>query len=161
MIRFMRAHRIPAYDESTGRGVVRHVFCRRAFHLKSAVACVVAAKGFGELTGALVTALREECPELTGIVLNVNRTRGNTVLTGDFYTLWGDADLTDELCSSRFTIAPQAFFQVNPPQAEKLYERAIEYAAPGPALAPEATPEPIYQVDGSVTVVRFSHKANA
>ena len=58
---------------------------------------------------------------------------GNTVLAGDFYTLWGRAEMEDILCGSRFSIAPQAFFQVNPPQAEKLYRRALAYAAPGPA----------------------------
>ena len=130
LVRFMRAHGIPAYDEATGRGVVRHVFCRRARKTDAAVACIVAAKGFGALTAPLVAALREDCPELTGIVLNVNKTRGNTVLAGDFHTLWGKADLTDELCGSRFSIAPQAFFQVNPPQAERLYELALDFAAP-------------------------------
>ena len=132
LLRFMRDHDVPAYSEENGCGVMRHVFCRRAYQTDAAVACVVAAKGFGALTGALTEALRDACPELTGIVLNVNKTRGNIVLAGDFYTLWGDADLTDELCGSRFSIAPQAFFQVNPPQAERLYALALDYAAPGP-----------------------------
>lgn len=125
---FMRAHEIPAYREADGRGVVRHVFCREAFHGTDAVVCIVAARGFGALTQALVDALRAACPELTGIVLNVNKTRGNTVLAGDFHTLWGKSTMEDSLCDLRFEIAPQAFFQVNPPQAEKLYRRALDYA---------------------------------
>jgi 23S rRNA (uracil1939-C5)-methyltransferase len=60
----------------------------------------------------------------------VNKSRGNTVLSGDFYTLWGRGEINDVLCGSRFTIAPQAFFQINPPQAEKLYQRALDYADP-------------------------------
>ncbi len=132
LLRFMRASGVPAYDEESGRGIVRHVFCRRAEKTEAAVACIVAARGFGALTGALVDALRSDCPELTGIVLNINKTRGNTVLAGEFYTLWGDADLTDELCGSRFSIAPRAFFQVNRPQAERLYELALNDASPGP-----------------------------
>ena len=93
-----------------------------------AVVCVVANKGFGADTPALVSALRAACPELTGIVLNINKTRGNTVLAGDFYTLWGKAEIRDILCGFEFEIAPQAFFQINPPQAEKLYAKAVEYA---------------------------------
>ena len=82
----------------------------------------------------LVETLRRVCPELSGIVLNINRTRGNTVLAGDFYTLWGRAEIVDELCGFSFSVAPQAFFQINPPQAERLYTRALDYAQGG-ALA--------------------------
>ena len=77
--------------------------------------------------------LRRDCPELTGIVLNINKTRGNTVLSGDFYTLYGRADMRDTLCGRGFDIAPQAFFQINPPQAERLYQRACEYCFEQPA----------------------------
>ncbi len=126
---FMNRHAVPAYDEASGRGVVRHVFCRRAVKTEDRLLCIVARRGFGELTGPLVKHLREACPELTGIVLNINKTAGNTVLTGDFYPLWGKPFLTDVLCGFSFEIAPQAFFQVNPPQAERLYQRALEYAA--------------------------------
>lgn len=125
---FMNARGVPAYDEASGKGVVRHVFCREAVHGSDAVVCVVAARGFGAQTGALVDALRLSCPELSGIVLNVNKTRGNTVLAGEFYTLWGRAELRDTLCELEFSIAPRAFFQVNPPQAERLYRKAVEYA---------------------------------
>ena len=132
VVAFMRQHKIPAYDEQTGRGAIRHVFCRKARQTEDAVACVVTAQGLGGKTAALVEALREAVPELTGIVLNVNKQSGNTVLAGDFYTLWGRPDIRDRLCGSEFSIAPQAFFQINPPQAEKLYEKALAYAAPGP-----------------------------
>lgn len=133
VISFMREHAIPAYDELTGKGTLRHIFCRRAVQGTGAVVCLVAARGFGSLTEALTAHLRTVCPELTGIVLNVNKTRGNTVLSGDFYTLWGRAEIEDTLCGSRFSISPQAFFQINPPQAQRLYERAMDYACPRPA----------------------------
>ena len=128
---FMDKNAFPAYDEKSGRGTVRHVFCRRALRTSDAVVCIVSAKGFGDKTPLLVDALRETCPELSGIVLNVNKTPGNTVLAGEFHTLWGKAEIVDELCGSKFSIAPQAFFQINPPQAERLYERAVRYAGSG------------------------------
>lgn len=130
VLSFMKEHAVPAYDEASGDGCIRHVFCRKAQHTDDAAVCVVTARGLGAKTAALVDVLRSEVPELTGIVLNVNRSRGNTVLAGDFYTLWGKSEITDMLCGSWFSIAPQAFFQINPPQAEKLYQRALSYAAP-------------------------------
>ena len=126
--RWMTQHRIPAYDETTGRGCVRHLFVRTS-RLGGAVVCVVSAAGLGSATASLAEAMTSECPELTGVVLNINKTRGNTVLAGDFYTLWGSAELESELSGFRFQIAPQAFFQVNPDQAEQLYAKAVKYAA--------------------------------
>jgi len=130
---FMAANNIPAYDERTGKGVVRHVFCRHAVNRAGAVACIVAARGFGAKTSQLVDKLRNCFPELSGIVLNINKIRGNTVLAGDFYTLWGKDCITDTLCGFDFEISPQAFYQINPPQAEKLYNKAMEYAFSSPA----------------------------
>ena len=129
LVSFMDQNGITAYNEQTGTGVVRHVFCRRAFSGPDRLLCIVARKGFGAKTQALVSALREACPELTGIVLNVNKSDGNTVLSGEFYTLWGKGQIRDMLCGLSFDIAPQAFFQVNPPQAEKLYNKALSYAS--------------------------------
>ena len=129
---FMNENLIQAYDEKSGRGLVRHVFCRESLHREDAVACIVAAGGFGSLTENLVAFLRARCPELTGIVLNVNKSSSNTVLSGTFYTLWGRDYIRDTLCGLSFSIAPQAFFQINPPQAEKLYQKALDYAQLGP-----------------------------
>ena len=131
---FINRNHIRAYDEKSGKGSVRHVFCRKAVKTDDAVICVVSAKGFGDHTPDLTDAIRKECPEATGIVLNINKAKGNTVLAGDFYTLWGRDSIVDMLCGSTFTISPQAFFQINPPQAEKLYDRALSYAGSG-ALA--------------------------
>ncbi len=126
---FLKEHDIAPYDEQSGKGVLRHIYCRRSVHGADRLLCIVARRGFGQKTQALVSALRSACPELSGIVLNINKSTGNTVLSGDFYTLWGKDHIRDTLCGLSFDIAPQAFFQVNPPQAEKLYGKALEYAA--------------------------------
>lgn len=127
---FMNRHGIPAYSEQSGKGVVRHFFWRESGR-GDRVLCIVAARGFGSLTETLTDTLRRECPFLTGIVLNINKNIGNTVLAGDFYTLWGNPNVCETLCGSVFEIAPQAFLQINPPQAEALYRKALEYAAGG------------------------------
>ena len=126
---FMDRNGFEAYDEESGAGLVRHLYCRRAVHGGDRLLCIVARGGFGGKTQLLVDALREACPELRGIVLNVNKTEGNTVLDGEFFPLWGKSGIRDTLCGLSFDIAPQAFFQVNPPQAERLYAKATEYAA--------------------------------
>ena len=131
--RWMNEHHFPAYSEEIGKGTVRHLFTRIARSTSDAVLCIVTARGFGALTEDLVQTLRASCPELTGIVLCVNKQKGNVVLSGSFHTLWGKAEIHDVLCGLRFEIAPQAFYQINPAQAERLYQRAVEYAVVSPA----------------------------
>ncbi|MBR5261696.1 MAG: 23S rRNA (uracil(1939)-C(5))-methyltransferase RlmD [Oscillospiraceae bacterium] len=128
--RFMNEENIPAYNEETGEGYIRHVFTRVGFTSGEAMATIVTARSLGKKTAHLVSILREECPELTSIVLNTNRRRGNTVLDGEFITLWGRSTLRDTLCGLEFELSPRAFYQINPPQAERLYNKALEFAAP-------------------------------
>ncbi len=127
---FMAANNISAYDEFSGKGLVRHVFTRYGRTSKELQVTVVAAGGFGGKTAALAEAIRNACPECVSIVLNVNRSKGNTVLAGNFYTLWGKDTISDTLCGLEFELSPRSFYQINPIQAEKLYYKALEYASP-------------------------------
>ena len=152
---WMNQCHFPAYDEATGRGTVRHLFIRKAKHTADAVLCIVSARGFGAQTDHLVRTIRESCPELTGILLCVNKKKGNVILDGDFYTLWGKAEMEDVLCDLRFSVAPQAFYQINPPQAERLYEKAAEYAV----LSPTDSVLDLYCGAGTITL-RLAQAAN-
>lgn len=49
-------------------------------------------------------------------------------LDGKCTHIWGLKTLTDTLMGLDFELAPQAFFQINPVQTEKLYARALEAA---------------------------------
>lgn len=129
VVQWMDAHNIPPYDETTGKGSVRHLFTRTN-RIGQVHLTIVSARGFGSATDTLAPALREACPELCGIVLCVNKSRGNSVLDGTFHTLWGSETISETLCGLSFQISPQSFFQINPPQAERLYDKAVAYAAP-------------------------------
>ena len=126
---WMATHNIPYYDEATGKGSVRHIFTRTN-RMGQVLVTIISAKGFGKATETLAPALVEACPKVCGVVLNINKSKGNSVLAGEFYSLWGSDTIRETLCGYEFSISPQAFFQINPPQAEKLYDRAVEYAAP-------------------------------
>ena len=132
LIEFMNEHQIRAYDEASKQGTVRHIFWRESS--SQALLCIVSARGFGANTNPLVEALCKACQKLTWIVLNINKTEGNTVLAGEFHTLWGDANIEEEICGVRFQISPRAFFQVNAPQAECIYRKVIQYAGKGQSV---------------------------
>lgn len=116
------------YDESAHAGVLRHLFMRRGEKTGELLVCLVINGSALRDEAALVAALREAEPSVTGVVLNINREKTNVVLGERLRTLWGKGTVTDELCGLTFEIAPHAFYQVNRTQAEVLYEKAAEYA---------------------------------
>ena len=125
LLGWMKRTGAPAYDEATGRGLVRHLFLRKtSSHF---AACIVAA---GEVDRGAAAALRAACPELTGVLVCVNRSPGNVVLDGPVRTLWGSDLVEETVCGARLILSPLTFFQVNTAQAEKLYALAGEYAEP-------------------------------
>lgn len=116
------------YDEASHSGVLRHLYMRRGEMSGEMMVCVVANGAALHEEALLVEMLREAVPEITGVLLNVNREKTNVVLGKTCRTLWGKDTITDTLCGLAFEIAPHAFYQVNRTQAERLYGKAAEYA---------------------------------
>lgn len=123
----MEAYDIPAYDETTGKGLVRHVLIRYGFQSKEIMVCLVV--NGSRIPGAedLIAKLREILG-MTSISLNINREKTNVILGRKGKLLWGQEYITDTIGPIAYQISPQSFYQVNPVQTQKLYEKALEYA---------------------------------
>lgn len=154
---WMNKYFIAAYNEELRSGVIRHIFCRYAFATKKAQVTIVSHEKDLPHQEDLIDEIRRRCPETAGIVLNFNKTRGNTVLTGDFFTLWGDDYIVDELCALKFKLSPRSFYQINSAQAEKLYAKTLEYAA----LTGSETVLDLYCGTGTITLVLAGHAKHA
>ena len=128
---WMREYTVPAYDEHTGKGLIRHIITRTNRQGQSMVTIATAGaelKHQQALCGALMSV-----PGVVSVCQTINP-RGDNVILGDSYSvLAGQARLEDELCGLRFQLSPLSFFQVNPIQTEKLYETAIRFAGITPA----------------------------
>lgn len=125
LLQWMKERGVPAYDELTGQGLIRHLFLREG--ISGIAACIVAA---AEVDASAADAMMAAEPALASVSLCVNPKPGNVVLTGDIRPLRGPQTLEQTLCGARFELSPLTFFQVNTRQAEKLYRIAGEYAAP-------------------------------
>lgn len=123
----MEAYDIPAYDETTGKGLVRHVLIRYGFQSKEIMVCLVV--NGSRIPGAedLIAKLRE-IPGMTSISLNINREKTNVILGRKGKLLWGQEYITDTIGPIAYQISPQSFYQVNPVQTKNLYEKAISMA---------------------------------
>ncbi len=120
---------ITSYDERTGKGLLRHIYFRKAFATGELMACAVI--NGNTLPGAdtLISLLRENVDGLKSVVLNINKKNTNVILGNEFITLWGSDNITDVLLSKKFEISPDSFYQVNHSQCEKLYKKAMEFAS--------------------------------
>ena len=120
--------RVRAYDETTGKGLLRHIYLRFAEGTGQLMACAVANGDALPAPERLVALLRAACPETASVVLNVNRARGNVILGARCVTLWGTDTITDRLCGLLIELSPLSFYQVNRAQAERLYGVAADFA---------------------------------
>lgn len=127
VISFMEEHHIPAYDESTGKGLVRHVLIRFGFTTKEIMVCLVVNGRKLPHAEKLVERLTE-LEGMTSITLNVNEKNTNVILGEEIISLWGQDYITDYIGGIKYQISPLSFYQVNPVQTEKLYGTALEYA---------------------------------
>ncbi len=125
---WMERFRVPAYDERTGKGLVRHLFLRTN-RAGEALCCLAANGKTLPHSGELVEALQAAAPSLAGVVLSVNTRKTNVILGDEYHTLWGRDWLEEELCGHSFRLSVPSFFQVNRAQTEVLYRRALDFAA--------------------------------
>lgn len=127
VLNWMRENSVPAYDEQTGRGLVRHIMTRSTTSGELMVVVVVTRADIPKAS-RLIELLRAAVPGLCSVCLSVNSRRTNVILGTDIRVLWGKAAMEDTLCGLRFSVSPLSFFQVNPQQTERLYGLALEYA---------------------------------
>lgn len=153
---YLRDFDVPAYDENSGQGLLRHIYVRTNY-LGQALVCLVVNGGSLPHETELVRRIRDACPDVTGIVLNTNVLDTNVVLGDSYRTIWGEDVLTDVLCGLRFRLSAPAFYQVNRVQAERLYGKAVEYAA----LTGRETVLDLYCGAGTITLAmaRYARQA--
>ena len=127
VIDFMEKYHVSAYDEKTGKGLVRHVLIRCGFTSKEKMVCLIINGKSLPHSEKLVEALRE-IDGMTSISINCNTERTNVILGHKTIVLWGQEYITDQIGEISYEISPVSFYQVNPVQTEKLYGLALEYA---------------------------------
>ena len=67
--------------------------------------------------------------KIVGLCVNINEGSGNTILGRETLCLYGKDSIEDKIGELSFSISVPSFYQVNPVQTEKIYGKALEYAA--------------------------------
>ncbi len=121
-------NKISIYDEKTGKGLIRHIVTKIGIKTNE-IMCVLVING-REIPKEkeLVKKITNTFPEVKAIVKNINRKNTNVILGQENINLHGNGYIQDKLGQYIFKISPLSFYQVNPIQAQCLYEEAVKAA---------------------------------
>lgn len=128
VLNFIKKNNLTIYNEKTGKGLFRHIVVKVGLKTKEIMCIlVINGKGFNQ-EQELVKELTEKYPNVKTIVKNINMKNTNVILGLENINIYGDGYIKDVLGDYTFKISPLSFYQVNPVQAEKLYNIGVEKA---------------------------------
>lgn len=125
IVAWCREQGLSAYDRRSGQGLLRNLVVREG--RRTGALQVRLVTGAGQLDRDSLTRAAEG---LDGLLWTRHSGVAETTQGGETELLAGSDRFEEELGGMRFEISAQAFFQTNTEMAERLYELAIEYAAP-------------------------------
>jgi 23S rRNA (uracil1939-C5)-methyltransferase len=125
---FMVKNNISIYDEKKGTGLIRHIVTKIGIKTDE-IMCIIVING-NEIPNEkeLVSEIVSNFKNVRTIVKNINTKNTNVILGRENINLYGNGYITDKLGDFVFKISPLSFYQVNPIQAEKLYNIGVESA---------------------------------
>ncbi|MCM1128218.1 MAG: 23S rRNA (uracil(1939)-C(5))-methyltransferase RlmD [Lachnospiraceae bacterium] len=149
ILSYMKENKVPAYDETSGEGIIRHVLIRKGFYSGEIMVCLIINrhhrrkenKGtFLPMQEKLIDSLTR-IKGMTSISVSINSEKTNVIMGKEIHTIWGRDTIIDTIdvrdaekgfaLTGRgitFAISPLSFYQVNPLQTQKLYSLALSYA---------------------------------
>ncbi len=127
---YANKYKISVYNEKSHKGILRHLYIRTG-------------NKTGEILITIVTNCASPLPhedelvkilqnqsDIMGIIQNINTERTNLILGKRNRVIYGEDKICSMIDKLKFNISSESFFQINGKQTEKLYGKALEYAAP-------------------------------
>ena len=128
---WIRENNISVYDEISHKGILRHLYIRKAEQTGEIMVTLVINGESLPNSDILLDKLLKVCgQDLKSFQLNINKQKTNVILGDKCKTLYGQDYITDILCGIKVRLSALSFYQVNRTMAEKLYKKAEEYAKP-------------------------------
>ena len=127
VIDYVNHYRVTAYDETTRKGLLRHIYVRRGAVSGQVLVCLAVNGRKIPHPEDLIQRLKA-VEGFTTLVLSVNTKDTNTVLGDEEIVLYGPGYIEDNLCGLSFRLSARSFYQINHHQAQRLYEAAIAQA---------------------------------
>ncbi|MGP1544049.1 MAG: 23S rRNA (uracil(1939)-C(5))-methyltransferase RlmD [Candidatus Fimenecus sp.] len=123
---FLEEFKINAYDEVSNKGLVRHIFLRKA-EKTGEIACTLVINGEKLPFSNILVKRLSKIKTIKSIALNINKEKTNVILGYDNVFIFGKEYIEDELLGIKLKISPNTFYQVNYKGCEKLYMLVREF----------------------------------
>ncbi len=127
VVDYVNHYRISAYDETTHKGLLRHIYVRKGAVSGQILVCLAINGRKLPYSEDLIERLKV-VPGFSTLVLSVNTKKTNTVLGDEEIVLYGSGWIEDTLCGLTFRLSARSFYQINHHQTQRLYEAAIAQA---------------------------------
>ncbi len=124
---FGKNHNYSFYDLREQHGLLRTLMIRIASTRE-----IMAVMSFGEdnqdAINALLSAVKEEFPEITSLMYVINTKANDTIADQNIMTFSGRDYIEERMEGLTFRIGPKSFYQTNSKQAYRLYSVARQFA---------------------------------
>ena len=128
VIDVIKKYNLSVYNETTREGLIRHVMVKIAFRTGEIMVTLVINGDFLPFAKDIARDLEGACHDVVSVIVNINKKNTNVILGDKNINILGKGYIRDYLGDYLFKISPLSFYQVNPVQAEALYNIAIENA---------------------------------
>lgn len=116
---------IPVYDETTKKGILRHLCFRIGRNTGEILITIVITKPSNFKLEQQASIWMERYPQVVGVTLNQNASNTNVIFGQHTDLLAGRLYLKENFAGLTFTLRTETFFQVNTPVAEALFLEVI------------------------------------
>ncbi len=120
--------KLTVFSERSGYGLLRHLVIRVSHYNNDVLLTIVTNDDEFKGKNNFIKALMKVEPNIKSVVINQNPRSTSVVLGDKDKVAFGSGYIIDQIGNYKFRISSKSFYQVNPVQTEKLYQKAIEYA---------------------------------
>lgn len=125
---YLISKKTSVYEEKSQKGLLRHIVIKVGLRTHE-IMCIIVINGENiPCEKELAKYISTNYPNVKTLVKNINKNNTNVILGDKNINIYGNGYIEDRLGEYMFKISPLSFYQVNPIQAEKLYNIGVEAA---------------------------------
>lgn len=130
-LEFMDRLKVHAFNKKTNKGTVRYIVVRVGKKTKEVQLTVVLYKDDFKHKNIFSEKVMSAVPEVKSVYFNINKDLKTHEIFGNrFIHVNGKEEIFDKLGDLEFSLSPNAFYQLNPVQTEKLYNVILQALNP-------------------------------
>lgn len=117
----LQSEKVPIYDEKKAATGIRTLVVRASATTGEIQVTLIVADPKLVRDTMLFVKIREQIPEITACFVNVNTQKTSVIWGSETHYIFGTKTIQEKIDDKVFQLSPQAFFQLNPAQTQKLY----------------------------------------